>query len=31
MPTITVNTIGISDGMIISRWAVRVTMSTHWP
>ena len=31
MPTITGMTIGISDGMIISRWAVRVTMSTHWP
>src|ERR1044072_8180322 len=30
-PTITVTTIGISDGMIISRWAERVTMSTHWP
>ena len=24
-------TIGISDGMIISRCAARVTMSTHWP
>ena len=24
-------TIGISDGMIISRCAERVTMSTHWP
>ena len=31
MPTITVTTIGISDGMIISRCAARVTMSTHWP
>ena len=31
MPTITGTTIGISDGRIISRWADRVTMSTHWP
>ena len=30
-PTITVTTIGISDGMIISRWAARVTMSTQRP
>ena len=30
-PTINGTTIGISDGMIISRCAVRVTMSTHWP
>ena len=31
MPTISVTTIGISDGMIISRCAALVTMSTHWP
>ena len=30
-PTISVTTIGISDGMIISRCAALVTMSTHWP
>ena len=31
MPTMTVKTIGISEGMIISRCAARVTMSTHCP